>query len=92
MSTGTSCHFGHLLQVSKNLFEVWRATVKLTHGVARTFQLRVWIIFYICITDYIVKYGELSACSERTKEIHVVSALYSNDTPIQDCDHPSMRG
>ena len=22
MSTGTSCHFGHLLQVSKNLFEV----------------------------------------------------------------------
>ena len=23
MSTGTSCHFGHLLQVSKNLFDVW---------------------------------------------------------------------
>ena len=23
MSTETSCHFGHLLQVSKNLFEVW---------------------------------------------------------------------
>ena len=22
MSTGTSCHFGHLLQISKNLFEV----------------------------------------------------------------------
>ena len=33
-----------------------------------------------------------SACSERTKEIHVVSALYSNDTPIQDCGHLSMRG
>ena len=59
---------------------------------SRTFQLRVWIIFYICITAYIVKYGERSACSERTKEIHVVSALYSNDTPIQDCDHLSMTG
>ena len=23
MSTETSCHFGHLLQVSKNLFVVW---------------------------------------------------------------------
>ena len=66
--------------------------IKLTHGVARTFQMRVWIIFYICIMAYIVKYGERSACSERTKEIHVVSALYSNDTPIQDCDHLSMRG
>ena len=27
MSTETSCHFGHLLQVSKNLFEVWFYTV-----------------------------------------------------------------
>ena len=23
MSTETACHFGHLLQVLKNLFEVW---------------------------------------------------------------------
>ena len=52
----------------------------------------VWIIFYICITAYTVKYGERSVCSERTKEIHFFSALYSNDTPIQDCDHLSMRG
>ena len=27
MSTGTSCHFVHLLQVSKNLFEVWFYTI-----------------------------------------------------------------
>ena len=27
MSTETSCHFGHLLQVSKNLFEVWFYTM-----------------------------------------------------------------
>ena len=27
MSTETSCHFGHLLQVSKNLFEVWFYTI-----------------------------------------------------------------
>ena len=27
MSTGTSCHFGHLLHVSKNLFEVWFYTL-----------------------------------------------------------------
>ena len=26
MSTETSCHFGHLLQVSKNLFEIWLYT------------------------------------------------------------------
>ena len=27
MSTGTSCHFSHMLQVSKNLLEVWFYTV-----------------------------------------------------------------
>ena len=27
MSTETSCHFNHLLQVSKNLFEVWYYTI-----------------------------------------------------------------
>ena len=27
MSTETSCHFSHLLQVSKNLFEVWFYTI-----------------------------------------------------------------
>ena len=30
--------------------------------------------------------------SKENQTEHVVSALYSNDTPIQDCNHLSMRG
>ena len=87
MSTETSCHFGHLLQVSKNLFEVWFYTIFLNMYISPRQGLTTpWgRIFYVnrnilALWSFVASFKKISLRSDFIQFFHDFIHVYSPRT------------